>query len=91
MCARVIGSIPTEGLAGVPKAILMCQVWNDLVFAGKGLQYSVADAMVDATREGGGAEVTAVLSLTQQATPPCHRQQSHGGFQMICIGKKAAV
>lgn len=28
----------------------------------------MADAMVDATREGGGAEVTAVLSLTQQAT-----------------------
>lgn len=33
MCARVIGTSPIAGLAGVPKAILMCQAWNDLIFA----------------------------------------------------------
>lgn len=33
MCARVVGTSPIEELAGVPKAILMCQVCNDLVFA----------------------------------------------------------
>lgn len=30
---RVVGTSPIEELAGVSKANLMCQEWNDLVFA----------------------------------------------------------